>query len=350
MQKVGEKTDSYDCLSASRQSGPSSRQRAWSSFTGIITCSKQMFSLFRYINAIAGSCEPVLITGESGVGKELIAGAVHKASGRTGKFVAINIAGLDDSILSDTLFGHTRGSFTGADKGRRGLLETACNGTLFLDEIGDMRIESQLKLLRILQENEYYPLGADKPMRSTARIVTATNCDLKTLGASRGFRKDLFYRLKIHHVHIPPLRERREDIPLLLEHFTGESSRRLNKNPMRISSGLYPYFNAYPFPGNVREFRSLIFDAVAFNQSGELTPEDFNLNFSCTLQDNYLYNPPSPSGLFEQLTELPTIKEATTSLIDTVLNRTQGIQVKAARILGISPQALSKRLKNIQNL
>ena len=198
-------------------------------FSEIITTSKIMRSIFQYIESIATSPQPVLITGDTGVGKELVARAVHTISRRQGDFIAVNVAGLDDSVFADTLFGHRKGAFTGADQTRTGLAEKASGGTLFLDEIGDLSPASQVKLLRFLQEGEFFPLGSDVAKRSDARIVVATNQELETLQNAGTFRKDLYYRLRIHHVHIPPLRERTEDLPLLLNHFLEKAAKILDK-------------------------------------------------------------------------------------------------------------------------
>jgi DNA-binding NtrC family response regulator len=160
-------------------------------FADIVTQSPAMFAIFRYVEAIAPSPQPVLITGETGTGKELIAGALHRLSGRTGELVAVNVAGLDDTMFTDTLFGHTRGAFTGADRPREGLLASAGHGTVFLDEIGDLSIASQVKLLRVLQTGSFYPLGADHPRQAAARVVVATNCDVAQAVAAGTFRRDL---------------------------------------------------------------------------------------------------------------------------------------------------------------
>ena len=196
-------------------------------FSAIITQNNTMRSIFQYVEAIAGTSLPVLITGETGSGKELIARAIHDVCGRTGEFVPVNVAGVDDTLFSDTLFGHKRGGFTGADRDRKGLIEQASGGTLFLDEIGDLSLESQVKMLRLLQEGKYYPIGSDMPKLTDARMVVATNKDIDAMQRTGQFRKDLYYRLQAHHIHIPPLRERREDIDLLVEHF-------LQAAPMRV--------------------------------------------------------------------------------------------------------------------
>src|SRR5499426_25023 len=197
-----------------RSDTPSQRQ----AFAEIVTQNTTMQALFRYIEAIARSPQPVLITGETGTGKELMARAVHRLAAPRGDFVAVNVAGLDDPVFSDTLFGHTRGAFTGADRPREGLITQAEEGTLFLDEIGDLAAVSQVKLLRLLQDGTYYPLGADRPRQSRARVVVATNRDVVQDVHAGTFRPDLYYRLRAHHVQLPPLRVRRDDLPLLVTH------------------------------------------------------------------------------------------------------------------------------------
>ena len=194
-------------------------------FSEIITQNPVMRSIFQYIEAIAANPLPVLITGETGVGKELVAKALHRLSGRTGDLVTVNVAGLDDHLFADTLFGHKKGAFTGADTARDGLVEQASGGTLFLDEIGDLSVESQVKLLRLLQEGKYYPLGEDVPKLTDARIIVATNRDIDSLMKAETFRRDLYYRLQTHHIHVPPLRDRRDDLPLLVEHFLDKAGK-----------------------------------------------------------------------------------------------------------------------------
>ena len=175
-----------------------------------------MFAIFRYLEAIAPSPQPVLITGETGTGKELVARALHRLSGRPGELVTVNTAGLDDTLFTDTLFGHTRGAFTGADRPREGLVSIAGDGTLFLDEIGDLAMASQVKLLRLLQDGGYYPLGADDPASAAPGSSSPPTVMWRVRSRTGTFRNDLYYRLRIHHFALPPLRARPGDLPLLV--------------------------------------------------------------------------------------------------------------------------------------
>jgi len=232
-------------------------------FSAIVTQSSAMRTIFAYIEAVAHSPKAVLITGESGTGKELIAQVIHNLSGRDGRYVAINVSGLDDTVFSDSLFGHLRGSYTGAEGIRKGLVEQAKDGTLFMDEIGDMETGPQIKLLRLLQEGEYYPLGSDSSQKSRARIVAATNADLHGKQENGSFRKDLYYRLIAHRIELPALRERREDIALLLEHFVADAARTLSRKAPKIPAELLGLLHRYNFPGNIRELQAIAFDAVS---------------------------------------------------------------------------------------
>ncbi len=314
-------------------------------FAEIITQSKAMHAIFRYVEAIAQSPQPVLITGETGTGKELIARALHRLSAGHGEFVAVNVAGLDDTMLSDTLFGHIRGAFTGADRPRDGLITQAAGGTLFLDEIGDLAAASQVKLLRLLQEGTYYPHGADRLLQSRARIVVATNHDVAQRLSDGLFRKDLYYRLRAHHIQIPPLRARREDIPLLINHFLEKAAQALHKPLPTPPLALYRLLQTYAFPGNVRELEALAFDAVARHQGGLLSLQSFKtaIGAAAPMAEDGTEPPPlSLSSLFPD--RLPTLREAQEALISEALRRADGNQGLAAGILGLSRQALNKRL------
>lgn len=316
-------------------------------FAEFVTQSKSMHAVFRYLEAIGPSPQPVLITGETGTGKELIARALHRLSGRDGELVSVNVAGLDDTMFSDTLFGHAKGAYTGADRPRDGLINTAGAGTLFLDEIGDLTAASQVKLLRLLQDGSYYPLGADRPRQSRARVVVATNCDVvKDVSAGR-FRKDLYYRLRTHHLTLPPLRARLGDIPLVTNHFVEKAAVALNKPIPTIPLALYQLLRTYHFPGNVRELEALMFDAVARHDGGILSLQSFKDAISGESQfeepDMQLDSTPSAiAACFPE--QLPTLEQAETALVDEALRRAEGNQGVAALLLGMSRQALNKRL------
>jgi two-component system nitrogen regulation response regulator GlnG len=312
-------------------------------FDEIVTRDRAMSAVFRYVEAIAPSPQPVLITGETGTGKELVARALHKLSQRPGDLVTVNAAGLDDTLFSDTLFGHTRGAYTGADRPRDGLLTTAVDGTLFLDEIGDLAIASQVKLLRLLQDGTYFPLGADQPRRSRARVIVATNADVAHSVAAGSFRKDLYYRLRTHHLQLPPLRERPGDLPLLVNHFVDSSARALNKTPPAIPPALYSLLKTYRFPGNVRELEAMVFDAVTRHEGSVLALHSFKeaIGVSASLSES---EPAGASPPWEFPDQLPTLNEAEEALINEALTRADGNQGVAAGLLGISRQALNKRL------
>jgi DNA-binding NtrC family response regulator len=308
-----------------------------------------MRAVFAYVEAVAKSPQPLLITGESGVGKELIARAAHSLSGCRGKLVTVNVAGLDDTVFADTLFGHLRGAYTGAEQPRRGMVEEAADGTLFLDEIGDLSIPSQVKLLRLLQEGEYFPLGSDLPKRLKARIIVATHQDLAGREAAGTFRRDLYYRLHTHQVHLPPLRERRSDIPLLLEHFLAEAARTLGKPQPVPPKGLLPLLAGYSFPGNVRELKAMIYDAVSQQRERTLSLELFaRVAERSRPESGANAAPPQRHNPFAGFEELPTFGDAAAFLVLEAMERAGGNQTTAARLLGISQPALSKRLKMIK--
>ena len=319
-------------------------------FENIITRNKTMHSIFKYLEAIARTSQPVLITGETGVGKELMARAIHTIGGGQSDFVSVNIAGLDDNVFSDTLFGHKKGAFTGADSARPGLIEKAAGGTLFLDEIGDLSLASQVKLLRLLQEREYFPLGSDLARRADVRIVVATNQDIQERLELGRFRKDLYYRLRTHRIHMPPLRERRDDIPILVDHFLEDAARSLGKNKPTPPKELYTLLTTYDFPGNIRELKSMIFDAVSKHHSRMLSLDAFK---------SFISQEEGKSNMVEETEEtynrkliftdsLPSFQEAGRLLVQEALKRSSGNQTIAARLLGISQQALSKRLNKMK--
>lgn len=320
-------------------------------FSGILTQNKSMRSIFQYIEAIARGSQPVLIEGESGVGKELIAHAFHKATGCKGEMIPVNAAGLDDMVFADTLFGHVKGAYTGAETTRKGLVEQAQDGTLFLDEIGDLSLASQVKILRLLQEGEYYRMGSDRPLRSNARVIVATNHDLKEKQFSGDFRKDLYFRLRGHLIRIPPLRKRKDDIPLLLEFFLGEAAKDFNKDKPTIPNQLYILLKNYHFPGNIRELKSMVYDAVGLHKDKVLSMALFkkNMDFeeSAGLSDNSSETVNNIS-CFNQDSPLPPLQKIENILIEEALARSEGNQSIASSLLGISQPALSKRLKKMR--
>ncbi len=320
-------------------------------FQSLITNDSTMRSLFQYIEAIAGTPQPILVTGETGVGKELFARSIHRASGRQGEFVPVNIAGLDDNVFSDTLFGHVKGAFTGATDIRKGLIERAEGGTLFLDEIGDMNNSSQVKLLRLVQEREYFALGSDSPKRTNARIVVATNRDLQALQRTGEFREDLYFRLRSHHVKVPPLRERSGDLPLLLDHFLGRAAKEMDKKKPTPPPELVTLLSTYTFPGNVRELESMCFDAVSTHQGGVLSMSTFRdaiTREQGSVPD--IPDTPEPSADFLAADQpLPSIRQAERLLIEEALRRTEGNQTMASQLLGITRQTLNRHLKNIRS-
>ena len=321
-------------------------------FQRIVSNSTEMLAIFRYVESVARTRHPVLITGETGTGKELIAEAVHRASGVQGEMVEVNVAGLDDNLFADTLFGHKKGAFTGAEGDRKGLIEQAAGSTLFLDEIGDLSIQSQIKLLRLLENDEYYPLGSDRKKKSRARIVLATNRPLKQLVSEETFRKDLYYRLSAYEIVIPPLRRRKDDIKLLFDTFLEQAAQEFCIDVPRYPQELFSLLTAYHFPGNVRELRSMVNRGVSMQSDGVLSITPFremineNVHADSEIEWCAVRDREQSSLVFPG--RLPTIKEATEAVIYEALDRAGGNQSAAARVLGITQQALSKRLSTMR--
>lgn len=320
-------------------------------FKDIITRSSRMRSIFQYIEVVARSNRPVLITGESGTGKELIARAIHRLSGCSGKLVSVNLAGLDDTMFSDTLFGHRKGAFTSADQAREGLTVQAAGGVLFMDEIGDLGESSQIRLLRLIQEREFYPVGSDQPRKCEARIVCASNKDIKELVAAGRFRSDLYFRLCVHHVVLPPLRERKEDIPLLLEHFIAQETKDSGQRPPSYPRELLALLGTYNFPGNLRELQGMVFDAIARRNSGMISMESFRKVIAPGRSIEPATGPEMDHEQVRQKLEdiwghFPTLREAEDCIIDTALKLSGGNQGIAATMLGLKRQTLNMRLKS----
>jgi DNA-binding NtrC family response regulator len=316
-------------------------------FSKIVTNNPAMRAIFQYIESIAPTAQPVLITGETGAGKELLARAVHDASRRKGEFVAVNVAGVEESVFSDTLFGHIRGAFTGADTVRAGLVERSAGGTLFLDEIGDLSLVLQTRLLRLIQEREYFPLGSDFPKKTDARIVVATNHDFEALQSAGKMRKDLYYRLCSHRINIPPLRRRLDDIPLLLDHFLADAAAQLDRKVPHYPKELRMLLNSYNYPGNIRELQAIIFDALSQHTTNILSMDVFKERILGVASGNGETEPRLTGEdhdtplLFGA--RLPTIEEAKDLLIREAMKRAGGNKTLAASILGVSRQALNLR-------
>ncbi len=323
-------------------------------FSEIITQNKTMRSLFQYAEAISPSRQPILITGETGSGKELMVKALHHLTYHDRPddrpLVSINVAGVDDQTFSDTLFGHDKGAFTGAEKRRPGLVEKASGGTLHLDEIGDLNAESQVKLLRLLEEGEYYPLGSDTHRTADTRIILSTNQDLESLQKAGRFRRDLYFRLCTHEIRIPPLRSRLDDIPLLLDHFTSQACRILKRKPPAYAPNLIQSLTHYTFPGNVRELKNMVFDAVSRCTADMLVTEYFKgvtprASLSGDTDDCPDTAIDAPWSQILKCVDLIPIEEVIGLVINEAMERFGRNQSRAAQALGISRQRLARHLK-----
>lgn len=295
------------------------------------------------IGKVAPTSVTVLVTGETGTGKELVARAIHAMSPRAAaSFLAVNCAALQESLLESELFGHEKGAFTGADKPRQGLFEAAHGGTLFLDEAGEMSLTLQAKLLRVLVDQQVTRVGSTRAHRVDVRVVVATHRDLKQRVADGQFREDLFYRINVVPVHIPPLRERREDIPVLVKHFESIVRTDLKLPPRRVNDAAVAKLQSYSYPGNVRELRNLIERAYVLASGPEIGPGDFFLGDEApalSAGNAMLDNLPRSIDLRETLNELER------RLIVRALSEAQGVQAEAARQLGLSRSDMTYKLK-----
>lgn len=307
----------------------------------IITQSPKMEKMLSHLRKVAPLTSTVLIQGESGTGKELVAQAIHDLSPRnSAPFVAINCASMPSELLESEFFGHEQGSFTGATEQRIGLFEVATNGTLFLDEIGNMPQNLQMKLLRTLQESEIKPLGSNKTKKINTRVISATNCDLEEAMKQAKFREDLFYRLSVVVLDIPPLRERPEDIELLANYFvkrlSSETSNSRNSLPT-LSNDIIRYLKSYSWPGNVRELENVIEQAFVFS-NGELSVNSFNINTTTkTIEE-------CSQALMDIAAQAS--KSAEISAITRALAETHGNKTKAAKLLGVSYKTLLNKVKD----
>jgi two-component system response regulator AtoC len=303
----------------------------------IVGRSEAMLHVYKTAARVAASDATVLILGESGSGKELVARAIHQASPRAGAhFVAVDCGSLSEGVLESELFGHARGAFTGAQTQRRGLFEEADHGTLFLDEIGNISTKLQAQLLRVLQEGEVRPVGANEPVRVDVRVVAASNRDLGQAIAEGTFREDLYYRLNVVNIRLPPLRERVEDIPLLAEHFIRKHAKQQGGS---LSPAARDLLVAYRWPGNVRELENVIARALALNPSGMVLPED--------LPEALTHPQPSAkgaTGLRSLFTDRPTLNMLEKRYAELVLQECAGNKSRAAEVLGIDRKTLSRLL------
>jgi len=321
-----------------------------SSAVPILGHSRAMQEVYKVVGKSAARDVTVFITGESGTGKELIARALHAYSGRAqGPFLAINCAAIPETLLESELFGHERGAFSGAVEARPGKFELAHGGTLFLDEIGDMPLLLQSKLLRVLQERELYRLGAREPRHVDVRIIAATNQEPEGLIRAGRFREDLYYRLNVVRIALPPLRERGEDILLLADYFLGIHRRADTQGPQGFSDDAREKLLSHPWPGNVRELENVIAQAMVNARGGVITADDLILN-EVALRPLSLSSEviPSPEATIDALFEQQAgnvFAAAERLLIEKALERARYNQVQASRLLGISRNVLRDRMK-----
>jgi len=321
---------------------------------GIIGRSEKMEDIFRLVDRVAPARSTVLITGESGTGKELIARAIHEASPRADNpFVVVNCSNIPSDLLESELFGHTRGAFTGAVAAKKGLFEVADTGSLFLDEIGDLRPETQVRLLRVLQEREFTPLGDTTPVRVDVRIIAATNIDLKDAVKNGTFREDLYYRLSVVPIELPPLRQRPEDILPLAQFFIRKYN---EENSRSISEILSPevlgLLERYNYPGNVRELENIIERAVVIAITDEITVECLRPEVrDPELAMKMMQQSEGASGeidISRGVSFYDEVKRFEIDLIRRALEQTGGHQSRAARLLGLNATTLNSKIKSYQ--
>ena len=315
-------------------------KRAYS-FSEIVGNSDAMQRVFGLVNKVAASNANILILGETGTGKELIARSIHASSGRAERpFLAVNCGALPESLLESELFGHMKGSFTGAASDKKGLLRSVGGGTLFLDEIGDMPLPLQVKLLRALQEHEVTPVGAAIPQSFDARVITATHKDLETEVAAGRFREDLFYRLNVVEINVPPLRDRREDIPLLVKHFVGKSARAQNVADKPVSRDAITSFVNYDWPGNVRELENAVERAFILSD-GEIDVDTLPVKVRGSTDSE---------GVRDRETFRPTLEEIERRYVMEILEAADGDKTRAANILGVDLSTLYRKLKRYEQV
>ena len=306
----------------------------------IIGRSEGLLRVLEVAKRIAHTNASVLITGESGTGKELIAEAIHRNSPRRGKpFVKVNLGGISQSLFESEMFGHKKGAFTGAVNDRAGRFEMADKGTIFLDEIGELDLSCQVKMLRVLQEQTFERLGESTPRKTDIRVVSATNADLPQMVREGTFREDLFYRINLITVHLPALRERRDDIPLLVRHFIDQQCQQNGLPPVSVTPEAMQYLRTLPYPGNIRELKNLVERTLLVSGNEELTADDFKAMHSLSGQSEapQTTTPPATEGL--------TLDEIEKQAILQAISRYRGNLSLVAVELGISRGALYRRLE-----
>ncbi len=304
-------------------------------FSNIIGRSEAMLQVFKMIETVARTNSTILLTGESGTGKGLVAQAIHYHSLRRDKpLVALNCGAVPEALLESELFGHMRGAFTGAEANKKGLIEVAEHGTIFLDEIGEMPAAMQVKLLRVLQERRFRRVGGLEELQADIRVIAATNQDLTRLVAEGRFREDLYYRINVIPVSLPPLRERREDVPLLAEHFLAKYREQMGKAISGISGDAMELLMAYDWPGNIRELENVIERAVALELTPAILPESLPAGIRGEPGRRAGHGPETlPDSGFDLEAH---VKEIERGYIAEALKRANGVQVKAAELLGMS--------------
>lgn len=306
----------------------------------IIGRSEGLMRVLEVAKRIAHTNASVLITGESGTGKELIAEAIHRNSPRRGNpFVKVNLGGISQSLFESEMFGHKKGAFTGAVNDRAGRFEMADKGTIFLDEIGELDLSCQVKMLRVLQEQTFERLGESTPRKTDIRVVSATNADLPQMVSEGTFREDLFYRINLITVHLPALRERREDIPLLVRHFIDQQCRLSGLPPVNVTPEAMQYLRTLPYPGNIRELKNLVERTLLVSGKEELTADDFKAMHQQTPPKETPLTTPTVS------TEGMTLEEIERQAILQAISRYRGNLSLVAVELGISRGALYRRLE-----
>ncbi|HSJ25521.1 MAG TPA: sigma-54 dependent transcriptional regulator [Longimicrobiales bacterium] len=295
----------------------------------------QMVAIYKMVGRVAGTNAPVLIRGETGTGKELVARTIHENSPRRkAAFITVNCAALPEQLLESELFGHLKGSFTGASADRRGRFELASDGTILLDEIGDTSAAFQAKLLRVLQEKEFYPVGGEAPRKTNARVIAATHRDLEAMSRSGTFRQDLYFRLRVVELNVPALRDRRSDIPRLARHLAAKAANAVGKPAPTLTDAAMAVLLGHPWPGNVRQLENAVMRAVVLSQDGVLGPDSFELDEGPAMPEL-----PMVGGLENGLVPLAEMERM---YVQYVLARTGGHKSRTAEILRVSRGRLDR--------